>query len=160
MTKINLLEEYNKHKKKYSLPDFKPLDEEYEITNIQKNLQDPKLILKFVRRRINEKITFFVQILETMLSPNPNSIINITESKFLPEEERENMEALLKTLMYFERYSILLDVTSDDKSNASFIKEVWQEWPKFKKTIEEYAKILKNKWKEEEEKAIAEHYFG
>lgn len=160
MTKIDIAENYKKLEKKYSLPSFKDLDEEYEILGIQKNLQDPNLLLKFIRRRINEKLTFFVQILETILSPNPNSIINITESKFFHEEDREKIINVLKILMYFERYSIFLDVTSTDKENAKFINEVWEEWPTFKKKIEFYAKTLKDKWKAEEEKSSAEHYFG
>ena len=83
-----------------------------------------------------------------------------TQDQIFVARDREKIVSILKTLMYFERYSILLDISSDDKTNAKFINEVWKEWPNFKKTIESYAKTLKNKWKEEEKKDTTEHYFG
>src|SRR3989344_1228252 len=132
MADINIEEEYKKLK--YNLPDFKKLDEEFEVSNIQ-GLEDKKFLLRFIRRKVNEKIIFFCRIIESIIYPQSPNYISMVESRVFSEEEKQNMAELYKKLMYYEKESLILDVESDDKQSTKYINEVLNDWTEIKKKL-------------------------
>ena len=156
---MNLKEDYEKLKKTYKLPNYEDLDKEFELLYVTK-LEEIKFPLRFIRRRMNDKIAWFCNMLQNIIQPNPGSIIGLEESKFFSSEDREKMIKLLKELMYIERESLILDVEYDEKKDVEYISNVFNKWGKIKKEICNFSEILKKGWKEEIRKESKEQYFG
>lgn len=147
MADINIEEEYKKLK--CSLPDFKKLDEEFEISNLQ-GLEDKKFLLRFIRRKVNEKIIFFCRIIESLLYPQSPNYISMVESRIFSEEEKQEMAELYKKLMYYEKESLILDVESDDKQSAKYVNDVFTNWTEIKKHLITITKKMQKSWNEQE----------
>jgi len=154
MKEFNIEEEYKKLK--FKLPNFKRLDDEFEISYIDKK----PFLLRAIRRKINEKIIFFCRIIENLLYPTTNNIITITENKHLSEEKKEKLAKLYKKLMIFERKSLELDIEGSDKDDVDFINNVFSKWESFKKILKPVIKDMQEAWKIEEQAKKDEGYFG
>lgn len=156
---MNLKEEYEGFKKNFKIPSYEELDKEFELLYVTK-LEEIKFPLRFVRRRMNDKIAWFCNMLQNIIQPNPGSLISLEESKFFSDEDRTKMISLLKELMYMERESLTLDINYDEKKDVEYINNVFNKWTKLKKEVAYISDILKNGWKKEIKKAEKEEYFG
>ena len=152
---MDIKKEYKKLEKKYKLPNFEKLDKEFEIST----LETDEFLIRNIRRRINNKLTFFTQIFDSVLFPNPNSLISIHESKSFLEEEKNKMMKFYNKLMILERTSILFDVDPDDKKEAQYINKLFKEWSGIKEKTNKLVEKMKSSWKDEDKK-IKNHYFG
>ena len=149
MADIIIEEEYKKLK--YNLPDFKKLDEEFEISNIQ-GLEDKKFLIRFIRRKINEKVIFFCRIVESIIYPQSPNFISLVESRIFNEEEKQGMAEFYKKLMNYEKESLILDVESDDKQSVKYINELFSNWSEIKKQMVDITKKMQKAWNEKEER--------
>ncbi|MBI4159070.1 hypothetical protein HY500_02310 [Candidatus Woesearchaeota archaeon] len=147
MADINIEEEFKKLK--YNLPDFRKLDEEFEISNIQ-GLEDKRFLSRFIRRKVNEKVIFFCRIIESILYPQSPNYISMVESRIFTEEEKQEISELYKRLMHYEKESLILDIESDDKASARYINEVFNSWPEIKKEMVVITKKMQKAWNEKE----------
>jgi len=143
MDKVNIKEEYKKLK--YKLPKFEDINNEFELDFIK----DKPFLLRQIRRRMNEKVIFFCRIIEGILYPTQQHIINVTEVKNFSEEKKKEVHKIYKGLMQYERQSLLLDVTPNNKDDVKFINDVFNFWKKTKKQMEEIVKLMKESWKKE-----------
>ena len=147
---------YTKIIKKYSLPSWQTINDEFELATIE---YEDLPILKQVRRKIVEKFSNYAALLESFLQPNPGSLINLEETKFFNEKDQQTIYELLKELMYLERSSYYLDFTSEEKDDALYINESNASWKKMKKDFENIITNLKKGWREEM-KSNKYQYFG
>ena len=156
---MTLKEDYEKLKKSYKLPNYEDLDREFELLYVTK-LEEIKFPLRFIRRRITDKISWFCNMLQNIIQPNTGSLISLEESKFFSDNDRQKIIAVLKELMDVERESLMLEVTFSEKEDAEFINNIYIKWNKIRKDIAYFTEILKKGWKEEVKKEEKEHYFG
>ena len=156
---MNLKEEYEKIRKNNKLPSYEDLDKEFELLYVTK-LEEIKFPLRFIRRRMNDKLAWFCNMLQNIIQPNPGSIIGLEESKFFSNEDKEKMIKLLKELMYIERESLVLDIIYDEKKDVEYINNVFSKWENIRKEISHFSEILKKGWKAEIKKESKEQYFG
>ena len=150
---FNVEEEYKKLK--YKLPDFKNLDNEFEISFIK----EKPLLLKSIRRRVTEKIILCCRIIESLIYPTQSNIITATEAKNFNEDQKKKMEHIYRKLMILERDSLMLDIDPSDKNDVSYINKVFNYWSKLKKEMIMIIGIMKKSWFEEE-KLDKNNYFG
>ena len=87
---MNLKSKYEKLQKKYNLPEYEELDENFELLYFQQ-IAEIKYPLRFVRRRILDKINAFIGLLQNIINPNPVSLISLEESKFFSEAEKNEI---------------------------------------------------------------------
>lgn len=156
---MGLREEYDALAKKYKLPIYDELDENFELLYVGP-VTEIKYPLRFIRRRINDKLAFFCSLLQGLLQPNPGSLVNMQESEFLEKEEHKKIMKLLREFMFIERQSLLLDINPNEKDDAGFIKDTFKEWNSIKKEVEKIFVKIKDTWKKEIEKKKGESYFG
>ena len=153
MGKVNIKEEYGKLK--HNLPRFEEINNEFELEFIK----DSSFLLRQIRRRMNEKIIFFCRIIEGVLYPTQQHIINATEIKNFSNEKKKEAHIIYKNLMQYERQSLLLDVTPNDKEDVKFINDIFNFWKKTKKDVEGIVKLMKESWKKEFS-SEKNNYFG
>ena len=108
---------------------------------------------------MNEKVIFFCKIIEGLLYPTQQHIINVTEIKNFSDEEKKKIHDIYKRLMHYERQSLLLDVTPNDKEDVEFINGVFDFWRKIKKQMENIVKKMQDSWKKEFD-SEKNNYFG
>ncbi|MDP3917184.1 MAG: hypothetical protein Q8Q42_02750 [Nanoarchaeota archaeon] len=145
----NLKKDYSQLAEKYNLPSFQELDEEFEILYFRE-LFEISHPLSFVRRRIYEKFGWVCGMLQGIAQPNPSSMISIEESSFFSKEEKQKEHInLLKTMMYYERYSVSLDIETTEENDAEFIKQAYKKWIELKPMIKEISSKLKDGWKKD-----------
>src|SRR3989344_7052165 len=95
---INIKEEYNELTKKHKLPKFDDINEDFELEFIK----EKSFLLRQIRRRINEKVIFFCRIIESLLYPTQQHIINVTEVTNFSDDDKKEIEDIYKQLMFLE----------------------------------------------------------
>ncbi len=146
--------------KKHNLPSFETLDKEFEFLYVGKIIEVTRP-LSFIRRRMSDKMGGILGMLQGMVQPNPSSMISLEESSFFTKEEKqEKIIAILRELMYFERLSIHLNITSTDEEEVAFIKALWEKWNHLKPQILELTKKLHEGWRKDSEEKKDHNYMG
>ena len=157
---MDLKKQYEELRKKHkTLPSYEELNNEYELLYFSELIKID-FPLRFIRRRINDKLAGFIGLLQSILQPNPGSLLNLEESKFFDEDEKKKIAYLTKELMKIDRENILLNLNLDEKKDTEFIINTHKKWLKLKKEILKYVQKLKTNWEKEFEKTTPEHYFG
>lgn len=149
--------EYNEFKKKYKLPDFEKLNNEFELSSY-KDI-DPKFLLRNIRRKLIDKIGSSLRFLENIIHPLGSSVITMNEVKYFDETNLNKVNNLIKKLMLLERQSLVLDLELNEAADAEFIDSFFKEWTDIKGELKEVTIIVRDSWKEEE-KTDTEDYFG
>src|SRR3989344_8247197 len=134
---------YDKLSAKHKLPEYALLNDKFELGDIEKK----EFLLRAIRRKMREKLIFFCRILEGILYPTERSPLTAYESSFFDDFTKMHLSQLHKTMMIFDRQSLLLDIQDSDDQNVEFILTLWKEWPTFEKELEEVVKNMEKAWK-------------
>ena len=70
--------QYNELKKKVNLPDFKDIDFEFEISD----LEETRYLLRAIIRRIAEKLNLYCTLIEEILQPDASNLYAMHETRF------------------------------------------------------------------------------
>lgn len=157
---MDIKKEYQTLAKKYKLPDYEALDKEFELLYVM-DVKEIKYVLRFIRRRINDKVAWACSMIQSILQPNPGSLVNLQESSCFSKDDKQKLYTMLRSLMQLERQSLLLDINLDEKGDAGFIGDSFKQWNSFKKNISWIAEKMYEHWKTvREEKKERDQYFG
>ncbi len=157
---MDLRKEYSVLQKKYNLPEYEDMDKEFELLYIV-DIKEINYPLRFVRRRMSDKIVSVCNMLQSIIQPNPGSLVSLQESSAFTKEEKQEMFNLLKDLMQQERQSLVLDITFDEKADAAFVSEAFLKWTQKKSDILKIIQKIRDHWKKsEEEIKPRDRYFG
>lgn len=146
-------------KLKYKLPEYDTLDDEFEISFIDYKLKDEKLLMRTIRRKVNDKVIFFCRVIEGLLYPHQGNIIGMVELNSLTDDDKKKIYEVYKQLMQLERESLKLDVQPDDKKSAEFINHVFATWKTFKQEMYWIVEKMQAVW-HAKEKDEGESYLG
>ena len=138
---MNVKDTYDAVKKKYTLPDFEDIDHDFEISYIDHEA----FFLREVRRKMVDKMEYFLKILEEILQPE-TTISNMHECKIYTDSEKEELYNLFRQLMIWHRNALLLTVESNDKSEAEFVSGFAKEWKSIKPLLLKSVKAMRDSW--------------
>ena len=159
MTRPDDLEKsYQKMQKRYGLPDFSKLDFEFEI-NSRDTEENTTYFLRYVRRRMNDRLAFFTRLIENILHPPSPSLASTYEDRVLTDEDRQILLEQFKRLMILEREAFMLEATLDEKGDAGYVKTVMKDWPRIKEQLIHVFRKIERAWQSEETINL-ENYFG
>jgi len=144
---------------KYKLPPYETLNSEFELLYASPVIEIT-YPLRFIRRRINDKIYWICNMIQSIMQPNPSSLVNMHEASAFSKEDKEHLSTLLKDLMRLERTSFVIDIKHSEQGDATFIKDAFSLWKEKKKDITAFANKLVESWTLEEKKQKKDHYFG
>lgn len=150
MSELNKLKkEYEKLGKKYGLPNFSELNEDFEIEKLQEKETD--YLLRSVRRVMIEKIANIVRFLELLISPTeaPTPMFIFAVMKNIDSETKKSMTNLYEELCSIEVSSLALDISYNGKEEADFIKQVSKIWNMHKPELRNITKKLSISGKKE-----------
>ncbi|MEK6856918.1 MAG: hypothetical protein AABX49_02800 [Nanoarchaeota archaeon] len=147
MEQKGLKEEYEKISKKYFLPKFEDLDEEFEIRSIEINKFG--ILIKAILRVITNKLNIFMNYLEPVINAPPQSLHALIEIRGISEEERSKMFEFYKEISALLHENLATELMSE-KDIAIQINKIWKLWPKIKKEELKNLNIITLAWKKEE----------
>ena len=140
----NIEKQYDKFKK-YGLPSFKDLNNEFEISSIE----NENFLLREIINKIVDRTDFFSRLFEDLLQPDPSLLRSMQEAKIFNEEERKVIYDLYKKLMVINRKSVEISLNRDEKEEANFIKKSFDEWKELKTSTSQIVDKIKDSWKKE-----------
>ena len=138
--------QYSELKKKLNLPDFKEIDLEFEISD----LEETNFLLRNIIRRMEEKLDFYSTMLEELLQPDTSNLYAMHETRYFDDDEKKQMYELYTKLMSFNRQSIEVSLTHNEKDEADFVNNLFNNWKILRQELLVFVKKIKDSWKTEE----------
>ncbi len=150
-------QEYNALIKKYRLPSFAKLDEEFEIRALEENRSGRPI--KAIIRVIAGRLRNFLEALDPAVNPNPSSVYSMLIVNSLDQKTKEEIFDFYKRIALLYQKCILYEIESDEES-AKFIKSFWKEWPKIKEKQKKFLNKIISNWEPTKEKKSKLRYHG
>ena len=152
-----LKKNYKKVQKKYNLPEFEKLNEDFQIEKLSELETD--YLIREVRRFMGEKFSNYLRFVEAILNPTnvPTFIFSIVKS--IRTEERNKLMEIYKQISKLELELIELDISFSEKNEANFIKGSYDIWQKIKQDTLGIITVIKSNWDNKFE-GKSKGYFG
>ena len=149
-----LKKRYAEHEKKFGLPDYKEMNDDFEIDKIDR---DSDTFLRVIRKVMMEKIVNSMGFVDMLLNPVNAPRIYYSYIKSMSSEDKKIIEKIYSFLADISVASLALEIDSDDKKEAVLIKRTFQGWKAHKK---EFEKIIANMNKPNSNIKKEKTYFG
>ena len=124
---------YNELKEKYNLPKFKKISEDFDIEKVPE--KESTFLLREIRRVINEKISAYLHLFETLINPTAPPMFVFSILRNVSQEDKETAKEIYKTLSRTQIEIMKLDTIYSEESEANFVNEIFNTWQKLKLTI-------------------------
>jgi hypothetical protein len=134
----DLKKEYEILEKKYKLPSFKELNENFEIDKIDK---ESETIIRIIRKAIMEKLINSINFLEFLVNPVNAPRMYMNYLKNISVEDKEDIDEIYSSFAELSLSSLDLEVDYSEKNEAELIIKVNELWNKKK---QKFKKILAN----------------
>ena len=155
--KFDLEEEYGKYKKKYDLPDFNILLEDFDVEKIID--KETKFLLRDIRRVMNDKFSAYLHLFENLINPGSPPMFVFHAIRGLNGTEKESVKNIYKDLSKIQIEVLKLDTIYNEKSEAEFVVKYFSLWQEMKKEvikiIEKFGEAI-----EKQEASRDRGYFG
>lgn len=152
-----LKENYAKFQKKYSLPSFDDLNEEFSIEKIADHETD--YLLREVRKVVAEKVFNYLRTVETLINPTSAPMFVFSIVKSLKEADKKILTDIYKELAKNELELIKLDLRYSEEKEGKFIKETYKMWEKNSKILLQIIEGVEKNWDNKSEMS-GKSYFG
>lgn len=147
---------YGKLKKDHpSLPDFEVLDDEFEISTC-----DKEFLLRNIKKKIEEKLTFLSSILSDIVQPSPDSFESMYECSYFTAEDKEELVTILKAIQFHLRSVAESNIILKDHHDMDVITAITNEFPQLRKQALPHVTKLKEIWKRKADAKEVLEYFG
>ncbi|MCH7568884.1 MAG: hypothetical protein IIA87_05695 [Nanoarchaeota archaeon] len=135
-----LKEGYAKLSKKYNLPDFKKLNEAFEIDRIERDTDN---VLREIRKTMMDKIIGYIRFVEMLINPAQAPPIFMIFVKEISVRDRGVFENVYKNLIELELSSLKLEIDYSEVGEAETIKNIFQTWDNLKPDLRSVLDIMK-----------------
>ncbi len=139
-----LKKEYLKIQKKYGLPEFKELNQEFSIEKVAE--VETEILVREVRKLMAEKLAGYMRFAETLLNPVNAPMFVFSIIKTLGNEEKKTLAEIYKKLAENEINLIELDTMFSEKGEADFIKHSYKLWKGISKEVMNILDSVKKNW--------------
>ena len=145
-----LKKEYSELEKKYKLPTFKDINEEFDIEKVQELETDT--LLREIRKVIMDKVIAYLRFIEMLLNPSQAPMFFFALLKGLDNGDKKILEDLYSRLGKLEIQVVGVDNDYSEESEARFILRVFKEWKEIKEDMKKIAKSLEKSWDKKTER--------
>ncbi len=152
-----LKKEYEKFRKKYSLPKFRVLNEDFDISRVADVETDT--LLREIRKAIADKIISYLRFLELFLNSTQSHLFFFFLIKSIEVTDKKLIEEIYIKLGKIEIEIMELDNQYNEKKEAEFIKRIYKEWQEIKNDMNKLISSFKKGWKKKLNKKKG-NYFG
>lgn len=136
-----LKKEYSKYEKKYKLPSFAKLNEDFEIDKIER---ESDCFIRIVRKTMIEKVVNSINFLEMLLNPVNAPRLYLSYIKSMTSEDRENIDKIYSALADISIISLDLEIDYSEKAEAELIIKMSEAWNSIKPNFRKIMANMKN----------------
>lgn len=154
---LKLKKEYEVLAKKYNLPSFKEMNEDFGIERIAEVETD--ILLREIRKVVADKLYNYLRFIEGILNPTNAPMFVFSIIKALGKEEKDKFSEIYKKLAKIEIALFEIDVQFFEEKEAKFVKDSYGIWQEIKKDALEIIKAIKRNWDNKAE-TKDKGYFG
>ncbi|GIU68277.1 MAG: hypothetical protein KatS3mg001_127 [Candidatus Pacearchaeota archaeon] len=129
----NMKKSYELLKKKYKLPTFKELNEEFWIEEISNKETD--FLIRHIRIKVADFLFRVARFIESLINPTNPSMFTIFILKAINQDDKKILSEIHKKITKMEIEYIKLDVFFSEEKEAEFIKESYNFWQNTKKNF-------------------------
>ncbi len=140
----NLKKDYLVLQKRYKLPSFQEINEEFDIEKVAEN--ETECLLREIRKSVMEKIIAYLRFIEMLLNPSNAPLFFFALVKGLTSQDKRILEKLYDKLGSLEIEVIELDCNYSEKDEADFIKKLFTEWKSVKDDMLKLVEVLRRNW--------------
>ncbi len=115
--------------KKYSLPKFRELNEEFEIDKIDR---ETFCLIRLIRKVMMEKIVNSLNFLEMLLNPVNTPRVYVPYIRAMSAEDRKDIEQVYTKLGELSIESLSLEVEYNEKQESVVVKNIYSTWQSIK----------------------------
>lgn len=130
--RVELEKKYEVLKKKFKLPDFDLIDEDFGIEKIP---YENNFLLREIRRVVSDKVSHYNKFIEMMLSPVNVPLFVYSFAKSLRADDKIKLGELYNTLSKDSFSVVKLDLVYNEENEAEYISDVYGKWQKIKKVL-------------------------
>jgi hypothetical protein len=151
--------DYKNLAEKYSLPNFKEINEKFEIERLYE--KETELLLREIRKFMAERISHYLRSVELFFNPGSAPLFFMKMLKNLKLEDKKKLEVIYEKLSHLEVDSFCLDVTIpyDEKKEADFLKKAYEEFDDIMGVLKQIMEKIKISLEEKSEYK-GKTYFG
>lgn len=141
---VKFKKSYLQVQKKYNLPDFEKINEDFSIEKMAEI--ETYFLVREIRKFISEKFTNYIRFIEAIIHPMNSPLFVFSVIKTLGNPEKEKLNEIYKVLAKKEVQIVELDVSYDEKKEAEFLKESFELWQEIKKDLLDIFQIIRKNW--------------
>jgi histidinol phosphatase-like PHP family hydrolase len=153
----DMKKDYLKFQKKYNLPEFDTLNQNFGIEKIAGCETD--FLLREIRKFVSEKFSNYLRFIEAIIHPINSPLFVFSLVKNLGISEKDKLTEVYKKLAKKELETIELDISYDEEKEAIFLKDSFKLWEEIKKEILEVLEFVRKNWDNKFERNNKD-YFG
>ena len=125
--------DYEELKKAHSLPTFEALAEDFDIEKLAD--KETAFLAREIRRVINEKITAYIHLFETLINPQSPPMFVFKILKNMSPKEKEQIQEFYKVLSRTQIDVMKLDTVYSETDEIKFINKNFKAWQEMKPKI-------------------------
>ena len=149
---------YLEIQKKYSLPDFDKLNEDFNIEKLAD--VETEYLIREIRKFMADKFSNYLRFIETILNPVNAQVLVFTIIKTLGSAEKEILSEIYKKLAKKEVELIELDIQFSEEREAEFVKDSFAIWQGMKKDLLQIIGVIKKNWNNKVESNGKNYFFS
>jgi len=132
---------YKMLQERYFLPDFKELNQDFQIEKIIES--ETEFILREIRKYMTDKFFNYLRFIESLLNPSNSPMFVFAIVKTLGVSEKEKLAEIYKKITKIEIDFIELDLNYSEEKEADSIKSYFALWKEVKKEILEIIGVMR-----------------
>ncbi|MEX2017584.1 MAG: hypothetical protein WD876_03870 [Candidatus Pacearchaeota archaeon] len=140
-----LKKEYGELRKKYSLPEYSKLADDFNGIERASDVETDYLIRE-IRRYVADKLFNFHRFVEALLNPQGVPMHIFSMIKTLGPDEKKKLSDIYKEIAKIELMVMEVDLDFSEKKEAELIKYSFDIWQKIKKDFSEVLAVVRKNW--------------
>lgn len=126
------------------------LEEIDKLFYIRDYVQDKGYVSTSITRMICSRVVDLYMswygYLHSLLMPNPQSILNVSESQLFGEEERRDIQQLMSGILALTSRNGIIGLTKDKKAQAQFVDDSVKAWHEMKPKLVSILEKVNSSW--------------
>ncbi len=143
--------------KKYSLPSFKEVNQEFEIDRIER---DSDCLLRSVRKVMMDKILKYIQFFEMIINPSQAPPAFLFFVKNVSAEDKSAVEKAYSEFIKLEIVGLKLEIDYNEKNEADFISSILSVWNEMKPFMRKVISMMEKNWNRTSSDKVERAYLG
>jgi hypothetical protein len=127
--------------KKYSLPDFDKMNQDFDLEKIKR---ESYILLRGIRKIMTERISQSMSFLEMLMNPVNAPRMYFNYIKTIGVEEKKKLDDMHAKLVEATLISFECEMDYDEKEEAKAIKKTFDIWQELKPGFKEIFKKVRN----------------